>query len=279
MTLNVRRTKRGVYFCLGSALLVLLIAWCGLYLYARSYQRRAQRLVAEIQGLHPGTSSFADAMRVAHQYAQFVNYSPASCTASRCGFEIRLSNWFEERVFFYAIPNWDSPWKAWIAGAARSAGLRPVTTSCYVAIRDGVVVRSGAGYIYRTSRGSLAGAGVTAVKEFTLADRCRVRSRKWADVEQMYVSMITPGGGQEFMLAYPTTANPDIIKRASEINFSCMTRIPDCDGTPYSMLPLEQTIRADVSSPEDDVSDSTVLQQCDGLTPEEQNNYAFGSVE
>jgi len=279
MALNLKKVKRYVYLSFGSTALLVLIMWGGLYICARYYQSKAGALILATQVLSPGTASYSDAMQVANNYRAEVNYYSGPCTSQRCDFEIKIRNWLDQLSFFHANPHWEPSWEAWVAGLACSVGLRPVTTGAHVEVRNGMVVRWHTGYMYRTRDGGYAGASVTAVKGFSISDKCQVSSKRWDDVELMGINMTTDGGGQEIQLAYPMTATPETIKRASEIDVSCMTRVPECENTPYSILPLANEIMSESKDVQERKRNPEMVKKCESLTNEEQNQYAFGSVD
>jgi len=278
MSARIRKIKRFVYLVVASIGIIIVISWCALYLYARSYQGRAKSLILSTQSLRPGSSTFYEAKQLADQYREFVSYSNNTCILAKCDFEIRMANWFAATRFFNAISYWDYSWQAWAAALARKAGLRPVTTYVHIAVRNGIVVRSHAGYGFRTGNGASVGAGTTAVKEFYLADRCKLIGSHSRDVESIGINFTSPGGGYTIMRAYPMSATPETIRSASAIDLSCMTSLPECPNPPYSMLPSIHE-KLDRSSTNALATELQLMKQCETMTPEELNHSAFGSVD
>jgi hypothetical protein len=182
----------------------------------------------EIMTLQVGVSTFADARRLADEYADHLTITSPECSPAECRFYVRLLN-----VPFLTFNN--------CCRLLRTLGIRPSLVVIEVAVRNGTVRSASFDVFYRTDHGHWLDASAKLIESFGLLDKAQYLGLQLHPNYAVEIGNITTIGGGEFIkAAYTPQAPVDERRIVTDIRLSCLTKVPDC-RTVADLMPKAAT--------------------------------------
>ena len=202
----------------------LAVAVLSLYVHAQRFRDRGQGLFDEIMSLQVGVSTFADARKLADEFADRLIITSAECLPIECQFYVRLAN-----APFLTFDD--------CCRLLRRLGLRPSLIVAHVAVRKGTIRFASVHVSYRTSHGHWLDASAKAIESFGLLDKAQDLGLQLHPNYAVEVGTITTIGGGEFIsAAYAPQATVHERRIVTHIRLSCLTKVPDC-STVADLMP------------------------------------------
>lgn len=198
------------------------LLFAGLISYARAlwFRTQSERLFDSVKTLQVGVSDFAVAKRLADRYANHVTVDSNQCTPSDCRFYIRFLK--PHLLYVGNCCNTD-------ISLPRRLGVRPSIVVASVSVRDGLVRYASFRVSYRTSNGHWLEAYSKAISSFGLLDKAlNLGLQLHPNYAVKTGNITTIGDGAFIVAAYTPQASANEQSIVNDINFSCLTRVPDC---------------------------------------------------
>ena len=182
-------------------------------------------LFADAKGLRPGSSTFADAQRIAARYSKYVVSDGRPCKPELCLLLIRPTNfWFRHRIAWH--------WLSYV-------GVRPDFVELTMLIQQSTVVDWKFEFIH-FSRAWSPGLGISAEIDhaFSLApgDRCTFPSLH----PYPEIGGWSSGGGNSVTAFFTPRASLHDQQRALDLRLSCISSISDCSSLDELMPSLSK---------------------------------------
>jgi len=203
-------------------ILCLLLAAIGclvMYVSAKLYERRVEKLSARIKSLRVGVSTFREAHELATDYGGKVSWEPQKCSNEKCRFTILLSN--TAFPAFYDVP---TMWRL---------GIRPTYAAATLRVDEGKLRHACFWVSTRTELGHWLEASFHSAPSLSMYDKC---SRSYLGRNSTYAvagGHLTngAGGGQIVRTAFGAKASDEERERAMTMHLSCISAIPGCRTT------------------------------------------------
>jgi hypothetical protein len=227
------RALRRVGICLVVSFVVLNVV---LRVEAYRFQRRAERLMADVQALKLRQSNWLEAERLISRWGKYGHYE-GHCDASFCRYiiDLRSPGAAVGNVGFWRYLN--KPLVRLTAPFIFDySGGRIVTLRTTFAVQDSVVLRKSAVFTYQvpsTSSGSSGGYSLIATSRATSS----LTSGGWPLIgseqlaEHPFYAVTRPGGCSFCFMANvtftPDTPDPEV-RRLTTFNLNCITRLLPC---------------------------------------------------
>jgi hypothetical protein len=227
------RTARLVGICLVVSFVVLNVF---LRVEAYRFQRRAERLMADVQALKLRQSNWLEAERLISQWGKYGHYE-SHCDASFCRYSIVLNS---PAMALGNAGFWRHLNNRFVRSTAPFifdySGGRLATLRTTFVVQDSVVLRKSAVFMYdvpSTSSGSSGGYSLIATSRAT----SRLTSGGWPLIGSEQLAehpfyAVTRPGGCSFCLMANVTFTPDTpdleMRRLTTFDLSCITRLRAC---------------------------------------------------
>jgi len=233
------RTALRVAICLVVSFIVLSVV---LRVEAYRFQRRAERLMADVQALKLRRSNWLEAERLISRWGKYGNYE-GHCDASFCRYSIGLSSSERtlERWFFAKIPaNYLNNHFVYRTASLfytlwEHLQVRSVTVRATFVVQDSVVLRKSAVFIYDVVPTFSGSSGYSLIA--TSRATSRLTSGGWPLIgseqlaEHPFYAVTRPGGCTFCLMANvtftPDTPDPEM-RRLTTFNLNCITRLRPC---------------------------------------------------
>jgi len=231
------RALRRVGICLVVSLVVLIVF---LRVEAYRFQRRAERLMADVQALKLRQSSWLDAEHLISRWGKYGNYE-GHCDAPFCRYTIVLDSPAITlgRAFPMAPANLNNHFvyqtASLISTLWEHLGVRLVTVRATFVVQDSVVLRKSAVFIYDVPPTPSGSSGYSLIA--TSRATSRLTSGGWPLIgseqlaEHPFYAVTRPGGCSFCLMANvtftPDTPDPEM-RRLTTFNLNCITRLRPC---------------------------------------------------
>jgi hypothetical protein len=231
------RTLHRVGICLVVSFVLLNVF---LRFEAYRFQRRAERLMADVQALKLRQSSWLEADRLISRWGKYGNYK-GHCDASFCRYSIGLNSPAITlgQAFAMAPANLNNhsvyQTASLISTLWEHLGLRFVTVRAAFVVQDSVVLRKSAVFIYDVPPAFSGSSGYSLIATSRAINR--LASDDWPLIgseqlaEHPFYAVTRPGGCSFCLMANvtftPDTPDPEM-RRLTTFNLNCITRLRPC---------------------------------------------------
>jgi hypothetical protein len=226
------RTLGRVGICLVVSFVVLNVF---LRVEAYRFQRRAERLMADVQALKLRQSNWLEAERLISRWGKYGHYE-GHCDASFCRYSIGLNS---PAMALGNAGFWrhlDNHFVRLIAPFIFDySGGRLATLLTTIVVQDSVVLRKSAVFIYDVPSTSSGSSGYSLIA--TSRATSRLTSGGWPLIgseqlaEHPFYAVTRPGGCSFCLMANvtftPDTPDPEM-RRLTTFNLNCITRLRPC---------------------------------------------------
>jgi hypothetical protein len=250
-----RRLLKPLVVVLLSACTLVLLSWLGSQIEQRTYRRRVQILLSEVQSVQLRKTTWDEAQVLFRRWADDRRYDP-HCDSTQCSLEITLDN---AAYHFIASGNvlvklddyfrWKfkrsydvGPFvraESWLFRLYIRAGGRPATVSVNIGMRNGVVWGKAMTVSIETYGHPVGWSGTWAMEYSLVADiyslsRFGYFDDRWNEpqlIAHPNYEMGQPGGCEFCVMGwvkFTPYAAPDDVHRLMQLNVSCLTRWHPC---------------------------------------------------
>jgi hypothetical protein len=228
------RTVRRVGICLVVSFVVLNV-----FLRVETYrfQRRAERLIADVQALKLRQSSWLEAGRLISRWGKYGNYK-GHCDAYFCRYSVVLESpetTFEGWALADLNDHFVYPTASLFFALCEHLGGRSVTVRATFVVQDSVVLRKSAVFIYNVPPTLSVSSGYSLIATSRAANRLTSDSW-WSGREQQLIEhpfyVVTRPSGCTFCLMANVVFTPDTpydqMQRLTTFDLGCITRLRPC---------------------------------------------------
>ena len=226
------RTLRRIGICLVVSFVVLNVF---LRVEAYRFQRRAERLMADVQALKLRQSNWLEAERLISRWGKYGHYE-GHCDASFCRYSIGLNS---PAMALGNAGFWrhlDNHFVRLIAPFIFDySGGRLATLLTTIVVQDSVVLRKSAVFIYDVPSTSSGSSGYSLIATSRATSRLTSGGLPLIGSEQLaehpFYAVTRPGGCSFCLMANvtftPDTPDPEM-RRLTTFNLNCITRLRPC---------------------------------------------------